>query len=170
MQITPETRVGPLLDAHPELEDPLVAFVPAFDKLKNPVLRRTVARFATLEHAARVGGVALPELLAFLRRSLGQGEACEGSEGGLSEATEEAPAWFRPGAVALELDAEALLAEGGHFLGRVRQELAARPAGAVVAVRSSFEPAPLLEALAGEGLLVWCAPAEGGFRTCIRRP
>ena len=64
MQITPETRVGPLLDAHPELEDPLVAFVPAFDKLKNPVLRRTVARFATLEHAARVGGVALPELLA----------------------------------------------------------------------------------------------------------
>lgn len=170
MQITPETKVGPLLDAHPELEDPLIAYVPAFDKLKNPVLRRTVARFATLEHAARVGGVALPDLLAFLRRALGQGEGGCSAESGGSASTAEPPAWYRPEAVALELDAEALLAEGGHPLGRVRQELTARPAGAVVALASPFEPAPLLEALGGEGLLVWCAPVENGFRTCIRRP
>ncbi len=170
MQITPETKVGPLLDAHPELVAPLIAYVPAFDKLKNPVLRRTVARFATLEHAARVGGVALPDLLAFLRRALGQAEGGCGAEAGRSAVTAQVPAWFRPEAVALELDAEALLAEGGHPLGRVRQELASRPAGAVVALGSPFEPAPLLEALAGEGLLVWCAPSPGGFRTCIRRP
>lgn len=170
MRITPETKVGPLLDAHPELEEPLIAYVPAFDKLKNPVLRRTVARFATLEHAARVGGVPLADLLAFLRRALGQGgDGCVVEARGCA-ATAEVPAWYRPDEVVLELDAEALLAEGGHPLGRVRQALAAHPAGAVVALASPFEPAPLLEALRGEGLLVWCAPAGNGFRTCLRRP
>ena len=38
MDITAQTRVGALLDAHPELEDPLIALVPAFAKLKKPIV------------------------------------------------------------------------------------------------------------------------------------
>lgn len=42
--ITPETRVGELLDAYPQLEEALIRMAPAFAKPKNPLLRRTVAR------------------------------------------------------------------------------------------------------------------------------
>ena len=57
--ITPATKVAELLESWPELEEALVAQAPAFRRLKNPVLRRTVARVATLEQAAGVGGIAV---------------------------------------------------------------------------------------------------------------
>ena len=53
--ITPETKVGALLDAYPELEAVLIELAPPFRKLKNPVLRRTVARLTSLAQAAKVG-------------------------------------------------------------------------------------------------------------------
>ena len=69
LMITPETRVGALLDAHPELEVTLIGIAPTFKALKNPVLRRTVAKVATLEQAARIADLTaffmLGELVEF---------------------------------------------------------------------------------------------------------
>ena len=45
--ISPKTKVGELLDVYPELEPVLMSMSPAFEKLRNPVLRKTVARVAT---------------------------------------------------------------------------------------------------------------------------
>jgi hypothetical protein len=171
MRITPETKLGPLLDAHPELEEPLVALVPAFGKLKNPILRKTVASVATLEQAARVGGIPLPDLLAFLRERAGQAPAEAPAEPAApSQVPTELPPWFQPGSVVLELDAAALLAVGEHPVGRIRQALAAHPAGATVVVTSAFEPAPLLELFRGEGILVGCSRNGEQYRTCLRKP
>jgi len=169
MRITPETKVGALLDAHPEVEEALIAFVPAFGKLRNPILRKTVAKLATLEHAARAGGVPLPELLAFLRERLGQ-ESPEGLDapGIPSRINSTPPAWYQAASVLLELDAEALLATGEHPVARIRQTLAEHPAGATVAVNSTFEPAPLMELFEGEGALVWCCRNGDNYRTCLR--
>ena len=55
--ISPKTKVGELLDAYPQLESVLFDLSPAFAKLKNPILRKTVARIATLQQAAAVGGL-----------------------------------------------------------------------------------------------------------------
>ena len=52
--ITPETKVAQLLEDHPALEEVLVSLAPAFSKLRNPVLRRTIARVTTLKRAAEV--------------------------------------------------------------------------------------------------------------------
>ncbi|MFH0843803.1 MAG: DUF1858 domain-containing protein [Bacteroidota bacterium] len=49
--ITPKTKVLQLIETFPELEEVLINAVPAFEKLKNPVLRKTVARIATLQQA-----------------------------------------------------------------------------------------------------------------------
>jgi hypothetical protein len=54
--LTPETQVGALLEAYPELEARRIELASAFEKLKNPVLRRTVARVATIAQAACVAG------------------------------------------------------------------------------------------------------------------
>ena len=53
--ITAGTKVAALLSEHPELEDLLISMSPAFIKLRNPVLRRSVARIATLREATAVG-------------------------------------------------------------------------------------------------------------------
>ncbi|MGD8491813.1 MAG: DUF1858 domain-containing protein, partial [Anaerolineae bacterium] len=50
--IAPKTKVAELISAYPQLEQVLIDYVPAFEKLKNPVLRKTVARITTLQQAA----------------------------------------------------------------------------------------------------------------------
>ncbi|MDD4434532.1 MAG: DUF1858 domain-containing protein, partial [Parabacteroides sp.] len=48
-------KVAELLNDYPEIEDTLLSLSPAFAKLRNPVLRKTVARVTTLQQAAKVG-------------------------------------------------------------------------------------------------------------------
>src|SRR5690349_24242332 len=71
-QIGPETTVGALLEAYPELESVLVGMAPAFAKLRNPVVRRSVAKVATLEQAAKIGGISLQAMILRLRNVTGQ--------------------------------------------------------------------------------------------------
>lgn len=41
--ITPETKVGDMLDCYPELLDTLISLSDRYKNLKNPILRKTVA-------------------------------------------------------------------------------------------------------------------------------
>ena len=72
IEVTPSVTVHELLEAYPELEDVLVGIAPPFKKLKNPFLRKTVAKVATIKHISSVGGVPLNELIAKLRDAVGQ--------------------------------------------------------------------------------------------------
>ena len=47
-------------------------FPSAFSALKNPVLRRTVAKVTTLRQAAKVGNVELTDMINRLREEVGQ--------------------------------------------------------------------------------------------------
>jgi Domain of unknown function (DUF1858) len=73
LTIGPETTVGALLTAFPELEGVLIDMASAFAKLRNPVVRRTVAKVATLEQVATIGGVNLQGMIHKLRDAAGAG-------------------------------------------------------------------------------------------------
>jgi hypothetical protein len=167
--INPETKVGALLEAYPELEEVLIRMAPAFSKLRNPVLRKTVAKVATLEQAARIGGVSVRSLVQQLREAVGQ----QGPE--LNETQEPvpepAPAWVSQATVRLRLDADELLARGEHPLGRVREAIEQLAPAEVVELSSSFRPEPLIEALCRAGFLVFSREtAPGRHVTYFRRP
>lgn len=167
--INPETKVGALLEAYPELEEALIACAPAFAKLKNPVLRRTVARLATLEQAARIGGISVRDLVRRLREAAGQ-DAGEVDEPRAAPGAPEAPAWLERDRILIRLDADAILAAGDHPLGKVRQALASAEPGEIVELSSSFRPEPLIDALARAGLLVYSVElSPGRHATFIRR-
>lgn len=70
--ITPKTKVYDLLEAYPGLEQLLVETIPPFNKLKNPVLRNTVARITTLQQAAPIGNIKTEDLINMLRKAVGQ--------------------------------------------------------------------------------------------------
>jgi uncharacterized protein len=70
VQLTRKTRVLDLLTRYPFLLDYLTEYAPEFRKLRNPVLRATLGRIATLETAASLGKVPLDRLLADLRGAI----------------------------------------------------------------------------------------------------
>jgi hypothetical protein len=166
--ITPETRVGEFLDAFPELEGVLLGLAPAFEKLKNPILRRTVAKVATLQQAARIGGLDVRDLVGRLRQAAGQTtidttdleDADAVTASGLFETT--APGWFDDNRVEPPIDADAVLASGEHPLGQVRRRLAALEPGRILALTSGFRPVPLIDTLLREGYEVFVRETAGG--------
>jgi hypothetical protein len=164
LPITPETKVGALLEAYPGIEETLIACVPAFVKLKNPVLRGTVAKVATLEQAARIGGVALPELVCTLRKAAGlvdvEAPCVKPSPRGCTGAAP--PDWLDGSHIRLDIDADAMLKTGEHPIGLIRRRLGEAQAGDIIRLTSSFHPAPLIDALTRGGAAVYSAAVGPG--------
>jgi hypothetical protein len=150
--ITPKTKVLQLLEAYPQLESILIGMVPAFKKLQNPVLRRTVAKVASLQQAAAVGGVRTEELINRLRREVGQDLHAEG--GGAAYNTTR-PGWFDARRIAKELDARPLLAAGEQPVNQVMADFAVMAAGTIYKLSAPFLPAPLIDKGMSLGLEHW---------------
>src|SRR5437899_586498 len=106
--IEPGTTVGALLDAYPDAENVLIDLAPAFARLRNPVVRRTVAKVATLEQAAKIGGVSLHVLIQRLRAFTGQSDT-EMPLAAAADNCAEAPSWVADGRIVEEINAAALL-------------------------------------------------------------
>jgi len=164
--VTPETRIGDLLAAYPEAEAILVGLAPQFKALKNPVLRRTVAKVATVAQAARVGDLQVPEMVHALRAGLGldRGTVEAGATVDLPE-----PAWFADAQPAATLDADALLAAGRTPVGEASARLAELEPGGILLLDASFEPAPLVDALRTKGHEIWVDKNQDQVRVWIRR-
>lgn len=169
MIITPETKVGDVLDAFPEAEEALIAIAPKFKALRNPVLRRTVAKVATLEQAARVADMPVNELVRALRAALGQGGGGLEDDRAGSDDHGEAPNWIADGA-GREFDADAMLARGETPVGKVGEALAGMAEGESVLIRSTFQVAPLIDAMKGRGHEVFTRKVgEDAWEAWIRK-
>jgi hypothetical protein len=151
--ITPKTKVGELLEAYPELEERLIEMAPVFKKLKNPVLRRTIARVTTLQQASAVGNVPVHKLVNSLRELVGQ-DQLEGLESGPGK-EQAKPSWFDEKNILKRLDARPIIEQGGHPLGEVLNDLKEFGQGQIYELRTPFVPAPLLERVMAQGFDVW---------------
>ena len=166
MEIDLSTKVGELLDAYPKLEEELIRINPKFKKLKNPILRRTVAKIATLAQAAKVGGMDPVELVNLLRKAVGQ-PPLQGVE--YTEEESEAPVWIATEPKAL-LDANELLDSGKNPLAEITKLLKNAKSGDVVQLVADFRPEPLIEEMQKRGYEVYVAQEGEKFRTFIKKP
>lgn len=166
--ITPDSRVGELLERYPQLEDTLISISPAYESLKNPVLRRTVAKVATLRQVARVGNVPLGSLISRLREAAGQEPPQSTEEPAAPEGAR--PAWADPALVVRTYDARETIESDGHPMQQVMSDLARLKGEEVYALITPFVPAPLIDLAAGKGFLAWSA-REGTemIRTYFRK-
>lgn len=153
LAISHETTVGALLEAYPEAEDVLIGMAPAFAKLRNPLVRRSVAKFATLNRAARIGGVRLDEMIRKLRDFIGQGGLDLPRE--TADAPSEGESWLTRGRAIGQIDADAMLERGVHPIGKVRELSEKLRAGEVIVLRSSFRPQPLIGTMRRSGVEVY---------------
>ncbi|MBT8372440.1 MAG: DUF438 domain-containing protein, partial [Deltaproteobacteria bacterium] len=66
MEINAKTKIDAMLKQYPFLEDFLITLSPKFKGLKNPIMRKTMGKVATLEMAAPISGLNLDSLIASL--------------------------------------------------------------------------------------------------------
>jgi len=116
--ISPKTRVGELLDTYPGLEPVLMEMSSAFEKLKNPVLRKTVARVATLQQVAAVGGLNVDEMVNRLRKEVGQ-IAAEAESQDPEYLSVDSPDWFDQAKIVIRFDASPIINSGGSPMNEI---------------------------------------------------
>jgi uncharacterized protein (DUF2249 family) len=145
--------VGAVLARDERLLDVFVAFSPVFEKLRNPAMRKTMARLVTIEQAARIAGVAANELVARLNAALSGREAPTTIE---HETTSLPPIPLAltslPADRVVDCDVREDLRAGIEPFQRIFAAARALPVGSALRVRAIFEPAPLYAVLARQGL------------------
>ncbi len=140
--ISPKTKVMQLIEAYPQLEEVLISYVPAFSKLKNPLLRKTVAKIATLQQAAVIGNVKVEDLINHLRKRVNQEPFQEADPLPYNRVQ---PSWFDTSLIKTELDIAKMLNEGEHPVNLVITYLNQISPDEIYKITAPFLPAPLID-------------------------
>jgi hypothetical protein len=151
--ISPQTKVGELLDAYPELEKVLFELSPAFAKLRNPILRKTIARVATLQQAAIVGKLKVDDLVNRLRKEAGQ-ELFTGSEE-RENVTTAPPAWFNESKITIRFNAIPIINAGNSPMSEILSQSSLLEDDDIFELKAPFIPAPIIDKLKERGFEAW---------------
>lgn len=169
--IDESTKVAALLGSYPELEDVLIGIAPPFKKLRNPVLRRSVAKVATLRQAAAVARMSAVELVNRLRAEVGQPPIGEADSNAATAYLGSRPEWFDTANVVESIEEQSLPDDGPMPLVTLLKRANELKGSEIIELRSNFLPAPGIDAMSKKGFLVWTKEAEPGkFRTYFRKP
>ena len=152
--ITPKTKILQLIETYPELENILIEAAPAFKKLKNPVLRKTVAKVATVQQAAAIGNLEIQELVNRLRRAVGQDALSENEAGDLN-INYKKPEWFDETMIANRFDARVMLEEGEMPVHQVMSDLKELQEGQIYELTVPLLTVPLIEKAGSMGCKHW---------------
>ena len=152
LPITPELKVGELLDNYPDLEDKLIEIAPPFKKLKNPVLRKTLAKVTTLRQVSTISGITLAELINKLRTEIGQNEiVVEESQ----TKTSDKPEWIVDENIKITYDARIDLESGNHPVGKVTKEMLTLENDELYLLITPFFPGPLIDIVKEKGFVTY---------------
>jgi uncharacterized protein (DUF2249 family) len=162
-------RVSSVLDRDEAMIEVFVSVSPAFERLRSPMLRRVMPRLVTVEQAARIAGVDADLLLAQLNEACGaeapaenasarsENNATTESEGTMNTTSILMPAALEglPEERIVDLDVRDDLRQGREPFSRIMAARRALAPGEVLRLRAIFEPAPLYQVMAKQGLARW---------------
>lgn len=143
--ITPKTRLTEIFENFPGLEARIIELVPAFEKLKNPILRNTVAKIATVQQAAAIAKIPVEELVNLLRKEADQELEALDHNPSSYHLNFERPDWLEENKVVTTLDLAPLLAAGEHPVHQVVADLKKLHQGEIYQIQAPFLPAPLID-------------------------
>ena len=154
LAITPKTRVGELLETYPALEPVLIELAPAFRKLKNPVLRKTVGKVATLQQAASIGNLPVAEIINTLRAAIGQElSSDEDIQDGINY---KRTVWFNEEKVLVRFNAIPIINSGENPMQEAIRHLEKTGDEEIFMLTTPFVPAPIIEIIGKKGFSHFC--------------
>ena len=169
LEILSSTTVHELLTAYPELEDRLIGIAPPFKKLQNPLLRKSIAKVATIRNIASVGSIPLDELINKLREEVGQAKSIETYED--EEYFSSKPAWFSVDKVSISIVEEEVEDKDKMTVVTVLREAKKLKRGEIIELITTFLPAPGIDSMRSKGYSVWTMKDEGNtIRTYFLKP
>ena len=168
LDITAETKVADLIEHYPELEDLLIGMAPPFKKLKNPILRRSVAKVASLRQAAAVGRLQVETMVNDLRAAIGQKPICIDARGNDQSYFTAKPAWFDKDMVVASLE-ETEIDPNTMPLKPLIQRANKLAPGEIVELVTGYLPAPGIDLMKNKGYLVWSTEEDGITKTYFAR-
>lgn len=155
--ITPEMTAGAFLENYPELESDLLELAPDLKEVRKTDLFTTIAGTVNLQQLADNLGKPVLEIVSDLRSRASE------VTGVAFDNDSRPPDWFQPELVKSTLDAQALLANGGHPLSAVLEGLPRLDAGEIFELITPFLPEPLVERLRQEGYPAWSRCDDAGL-------
>jgi hypothetical protein len=168
-EILPSTIVHELLTAYPELEEKLIDIAPPFKKLQNPLLRKSIAKVATIKNISSVGNIPLDELVNKLREEVGQSKSDESFEDETYYSSK--PAWFSIDKVSTSIVEEEVEDKDKMTVVTVLREAKKLRGGEIIELVTTFLPAPGIDSLRSKGYSVWTMKDEGNtIRTYFLKP
>lgn len=111
MEIDLQTKIADLLNSYPHLEDTLLELSPAFAKLRNPILRRTVAKVTSIQQAAKIAGISPSVMVQTLRKAAGL-TTTDNIEINENDLQEDLPEWFDESKITIRFDASPVINAG----------------------------------------------------------
>ena len=167
--ITPKTKIHDLLEAYPELEETLIQAAPQFKKLRNPLLRKTIARVTSLSQAAIIGSVEVEKLINTLREATGQ-QLQDDYIGEEISYNFEKPEWFLSNAISSKIDISDMLNAGEQPVHEVLSALKKLKEGEILEINAPFIPAPLIDKATGLDYDYWInETAEDKFSVFFKK-
>ena len=151
-EITLETTIADLLNNYGGMKKILIEINPKFKKLNNPVLRRTIAKLATVKQTAIVGGMPADDLLNQLRVAVGQ-KPLENRDTSLQE-QETFPQWAEQQTPKISLDANKVLDQDDNPLALANKALSKLKSGEILEIIADFRPEPLIDEFHKKGFEV----------------
>jgi hypothetical protein len=148
------------LDRHPQLEEVLIGIAPPFKKLRNPVLRGSVAKVTSLRHAAAVARIPVLDLVNRLRAEVGQSPLASEGENDEEPYFTPRPDWCDEGRVVSTIDERDLADDDGMPLAKVAQQAARLGPGEILLLTTTFLPAPGIDIMREKGFLAWPVEEE----------
>lgn len=148
MDINSLIRIHDLLKEYPQLEKVIIELNPLFKKLKNPVLRKTVGKIATIEQAAKVAGLNVMEFVNRLRIEVGQQPIESGGPSEVSDSKMEE--WMKGEPVEI-LSGNKILQEGDNPLRVVTEKMKELSSGEFLLLETDFYPSPMIENMKKQG-------------------
>jgi hypothetical protein len=149
--ITPSTRISSILKNCPQALEAIISISPAFEKLRNPVLRKLLAGRVTIKDATRIGKCSEQKffnvLLPLGLRFEGFGEEAKGDKLIYASFPEEQKK------AAFIIDIRRDLFSGADPLDKIIAALNRLEEGKLICIVNTFEPLPLLRILGKRGFV-----------------
>jgi hypothetical protein len=165
-EITPHTNLNELLDAYPELEDKFIELAPLFIKLKNPALRKTIAKVTNLKQASTIANVPLADLINGLRKQAGMNEIKVNKE----NSNMPKPNWVTENKIKINYDATMDIQSGKHPADKVSREIMTLAENESYVLTTPFVPAPLINIIEEKGFETFSDQESANlFHTYIRK-
>lgn len=151
MKFTLKTKISTAIKERPDLKEVLPAFHPAFKKLQNPILARTLTHLVTIADAAKIAGVDPDAMLTVMNIP---GVPANLPKKPKTIEVAEMPPWYKSNLVT-ELDVREQLAAGNDPFKEIIAATRELPTGGILDLIASFEPAPMIRVLQKQGWVSW---------------